>query len=642
MSYEYAEHAIAQGYKIIPVNPANKTPYLAKGFEYSNDPEQVATWWNVDFPDAVVGIGLADSGVAIVDIDNHEDKTSGFETIKKLGLPLSTTYVYKSFSGKGEHHWYSNPGVATSGKLDGIDIKVTGYVIANYFVPTLDELYVPLPDEYRPYKSKVEDGIAWEGSVKDWLDLYGGMEPSYEVTNLVEELRQSGFTGNEFLFKKMIRLVHLANDGKGGVPEAMRELYTIWKNTPHTSGDAEAEFLRAMHRAILLIGGGKVEKTEEQIANEKEQELLARAEILAEQWEVTDLAKRLRAQKYATGTREYSWTELEEMRVDWIIDGYLAYGNNSMLVGAPNIGKTFLYIDWMCSSVAGIKWAGRETKKAKFLVVIGEGMTGWSDRIQAWCDEHMEDYEEIRKSIIPFSQASLASDSDIDLLAEVIRERGVDMVIFDTWNTNSGLSDENSNGETALSLNAMTRLQTGVLIIHHPNSETATQTPTKLKPRGATALAGKMDFIVTMFQSNKEAKFSGVGPQFITASTLDENGGKSRHSERMSLQGLWLKDVNKTKVMVYDDGNINTNVNRFFATALKDGPKTLKELVEWSDSNWEHNGKFGVAGKTITQWSHKADPDRLVISTGSKNRKEFSWVEPTLPGWDALKPPTTE
>jgi hypothetical protein len=618
MSYEYAEHAIAQGYKIIPINPANKTPYLSAGFQYSNDPEVVATWWNVDFPDAVVGIGLVDSGIAIVDIDNHEGKTNGFDTVKKLGLPTETTYKYPSLSGKGEHHWYTNPGETKSGKLDGIDIKVTGYVITNYFVPTLEELYIPLPDEYRSYKSRIEEGVAWDGTISEWLDLYGGMQPSYEVTALVDDLRTTGFTGNEYLFKKMVRLVHLANDGKGGVPEAMRELYSIWKATPHSSGNPEAEFLRAMHRAILMIGGGKVELTSEQVEDQRSEQLNADADALLYKWEVADLAKRKQAQKYAIGTRQYTWEELEAMKVDWIIDGVLAFNNYSMLVGAPNIGKTFLYIDWMCASIAGRQWAGRETTKAKFMVVIGEGMTGWSDRVKAWCSENMEDFDEIKKSIIPMSQASLASDADIDVMAEIIKKENIDMVILDTWNTSSGLQDENSNGEASLSLNAMTRFQTGVLVVHHPNAET--QNSDCLKARGATAVQGKMDFVVTMYQAKKDKDFDGADSKYIAVSTLDKNGGKSRHSERFALAGLWLKDVANTKVMVHDNGSITTSANLFFATALKDGPKSLKELVEWAEDNWSNGSE-----KSINRWAKLADPQRLTISKGEKNRNMYSW-----------------
>jgi hypothetical protein len=630
MSYEYAEDAISKGYRVLPVSPTTKQPYTDT-WCWSNDPEQVATWWNVDYPDAVVGIDLAHSCVAVVDIDNHEGKVSGFDTLKNadLKLPVETLFKEKSLSGKGEHHWYVNPGIDKSGKLPGIDIKVTGYVIANYFVPAPEDIIVSLPSAYHTPKSMTPEGIAWEGTIQDWIDLYSGYEVSPEVTDVVEDLRLNGFTGNELLFKKMIRLVHLAIDGRGGVPEAMRELFSIWMANKHSSGDPKAEFIRAMQRAITLLGGGKIDKTAEEIADAKQEELLAKAELLAESWEVKDLALRLRAQKYATGTREIQWDELEAMQVDWIIDGVLAYNNNTMLVGAPNIGKTFLYIDWMCASIAGLHWAGRETKRATFMVVIGEGATGWSDRIKAWCDENMEDYNEIRKHIIPMSQASLASDSDIDLMAEIVRDRGVDIVVFDTWNTNSGLSDENSNGEAALSLNAMNRLKTGVLIVHHPNAET--QNEIKLKPRGATALAGKMDFIVTMFQTCKDSKFSGVGAKYITISTLDENGGKSRHSERLSTQGFWLKDVNKTKVMVHDNGSIYTNINSFFATALKDGPMSLDDLEEWSKDNWDHNGKLGVTARTIRTWAKDAKAGCLQVSATAKGKKMYTWSE--LPEW---------
>lgn len=626
MSYEYAEDAIAKGYRILPVSPATKKPYTDT-WCWSNDPEQVATWWNVDYPDALVGIDLENAQVAVVDIDNHEGKVNGFDTLKNpdLKLPVETLFKEKSLSGKGEHHWYVNPGIPKSGKLPGIDIKVTGYVIANYFVPAPEDIIVSLPSAYHTPKSTTPEGIAWEGTIQDWIDLYSGYESSPEVTTLVEDLRLNGFAGNEFLFKKMIRLVHLANDGRGGVPEAMRELFNIWMSNPHSSGDPKAEFLRAMQRAITHLGGGKVEKSEEQVNEEYEARLNAAAEERVFQMEVADLANRKRAEKYAIGTRRYSWDELEAMKVEWIVDGVLGFNNNSMLVGAPNIGKTFLYIDWMCASIAGKQWAGRATQKAKFMVIIGEGETGWSDRVKAWCKENMEDFDVIKQSIIPMSTASLASDSDIDTLATIVRDEKIDMVILDTWNTSSGLQDENSNGEAALSLNAMTRFQTGVLVVHHPNAET--QNSDCLKARGATAVQGKMDFVVTMFQAKKDKEFDGADPKYIAVSTLDKNGGKSRHSERFNLAGLWLKDVEvdgrKTMTMVHDNGSITTSANLFFSTALKDGPKSLKELEEWAEDNWAG----GLSEKTITRWAKIADPTRLTVAKGEKNKNVYSWTD---------------
>jgi hypothetical protein len=631
--FDKAQALADLGFQVVPwTQTSNGKTYNAKWAEVritKETPQLIETYFKYSVRD---GVAVVHPNVGIIDIDVKNGK-NGYASLEARGLELPETFTYTTASG-GAHYYYRFPEGTTSwdkyDDLEGVDRKVANGLAHYYGEPMTQEEFDLLP--FAPaWATKTKVAKETQPQIEDhgaWFDALPEGEFSPNVAAILARIPRP--MEHTDMVRLQYALLCEAVNGAVGVKEALGILRDAFLSGEFNTDEYRTEWSKALVGAMTKLPMPEVPLTEED-------SMLEEAKELARKWKVTDLAKRLRAEEFATGTRQYSWDELEAMHVDWIVDGVLAYGNNSMVVGAPNIGKTFLYIDWMCASIAGVKWAGRETKKAKFMVVIGEGMTGWSDRVKAWCDENYEDYNEIRKSIVPMSQASLASDTDIDLMAEIVKEQNVDMVIFDTWNTNSGLSDENSNGEAALSLNALSRIKTGVLIVHHPNAETMQNTPTKLKPRGATAVQGKMDFVITMFQSNKESKYSGVGNQFITVSTLDENGGKSRHSERFSLQGLWLKDVNNTKVMVHDDGNIHTNINMFFATALKDGPKSLQELKDWSDDNWDNNGKLGVSTKTINQWVKNADPERLTITSVEKGKKIYSWAEPTLPGWDALK-----
>jgi hypothetical protein len=617
--YDKAVALTEVGFQVVPwTKTSNGKSYNVKWAEVritKDTPQLIDTYFKYTNRD---GVAVVHPNVGIIDIDVKNGK-DGYASLAALGYELPETFSYETASG-GAHYYYRFPNGVTSWDnydgLTGIDRKVANGLAHYYGEPMTQEQFdlLPFAPEWAT-KTKVVKEL--QPQIEDhaiWFDSLPEGEFSPNVASIIARIPRP--MEHTDMVRLQYALLCEAVNGGVGVKEALALLKDAFLSGVFNTDEYRKEWSLALQGAMTKLPMPQEELSEEDTN-------LAEAKELARKWKVTDLAKRLRAEEFATGTRQYSWDELESLKVDWIVDGILAYGNNSMLVGAPNIGKTFLYIDWMCASIASLNWAGRETKKAKFMVVIGEGMTGWSDRVKAWCDEHEQDYAEIRKSIVPMSQASLASDTDIDLMAQIVKEQNVDMVIFDTWNTNSGLSDENSNGEAALSLNALNRIKTGVLIIHHPNAET--QNEIKLKARGATAVHGKMDFVITMFQSNYDKRYSGVGSQYITVSTLDENGGKSRHSERFTLQGLYLKDVNKTKVMVHDDGNINTNINKFFATALATGPKSLQDLVDWSKENWEHKGELGVSDKTIIKWAKSADDDKLVVETGEKGKKIYSW-----------------
>jgi hypothetical protein len=628
-TFDKAQALAELGFQVVPwTQTSNGKTYNAKWAEVritKETPQLIETYFKFTVRD---GVAVVHPNVGIIDVDVKNGK-DGYASLAALGYELPETFSYETASG-GAHYYYRFPNGVTSWDnydgLTGIDRKVANGLAHYYGEPMTQEQFdlLPFAPEWATKTKEVKEVQPPIENVAAWFDSLPEGEFSPTVASILSRI------GATIDHADMVRLQYAllseAVNGAVGVKEALSILKSVYLRDEFNTPEYQTEWTNALQGAISKLPMPKEVLSEED-------EMLAEAQELARKWKITDLAKRLRAEEFAIGTRQYSWSELEAMKVDWIIDGVLAFNNNSMLVGAPNIGKTFLYIDWMCASIAGLNWAGRETKKAKFMVVIGEGMTGWSDRVKAWCAENMEDFDTIKQGIIPMSTASLASDTDIDLMATIAKNEGVDMVIFDTWNTSSGLVDENSNGEASLSLNALARMKTAVLIIHHPNAET--QHSDNLKARGATAVQGKMDFVITMFQANKDKEYDAADNKYIAVSTLDKNGGKSRHSERFSLAGLYLKDAvlpdgEKTKVMVHDGADLYSNINLFFSTALKDGPKSLQEIIDWAEDNWMDKGKSGVSEKTVRNWKKLADPRCLTVTKGEKNKSIFTWTEAPL------------
>jgi hypothetical protein len=451
--------------------------------------------------------------------------------------------------------------------------------------------------------------------VTEWYKALPNGKYSKRVADILTRV-QYGNIDHEVMRNTQYALLSEAAKGEQGIPEAIEAFKAMYLTGEFDTLEYHREWNKALEGALAKI--------EIELSVESDDEKIKRmAEDIFIRNQANALAKRMEAAKYSIGTRRYSWDELDALEINWIVDGVMAFNNQSMLVGDSNLGKTFLYIDWMCSSICGLSWQGRATQPAKFMVVIGEGATGYSARIKAWCEENNQDYEYVKQYIVPMAASSLANDSDIDIMRIVALEENIDAIIFDTWNTNSGMVDENGNAEAALALNAAARINpdAAILIVHHPDNGTAkTSAP---KARGASAVQGRMDFVTTLFLQKRMEDFKGVDAMYLSLSTEADNGGKSRHSERFRVDGLYLKSVGSTKVMASNTSDdIYNSADKFFKQALSDGPQSTQELCD----------NYNVTRQTINNYFAKTDK---VDKIKSGKLVSYKWKEDIM--WPLTK-----
>lgn len=134
------------GFHVFPVS-RRKIP-LVKAWESAatTDPEQIATWWTLDYPDALIGYACGPSGVVVVDLDadkpypdQHEragePKGAGLDNLTAADLePPATGMTYKTPSG-GRHLVYAAPEgraltIAQDRPVPGVDIRAgNGFAI---------------------------------------------------------------------------------------------------------------------------------------------------------------------------------------------------------------------------------------------------------------------------------------------------------------------------------------------------------------------------------------------------------------------------------------------------------------------------------------------------------------------------------
>lgn len=622
MNKNKAKALVKLGFSVVPCKE-DKTPYGTSWKQHPINTEAlVDTYW-YNGHDPLVGVIAGPSELAFLDLDIHGTK-NGFDSIADVNVP-ETSIEYRTKSG-GMHKVYRALKLEGNGKADitidgrkrqGVDTRVgMSYAIWHGDIPTQEAVdALPTAPVWMYESGHPVEAKTVSVDATDWLkDLPTG-KYSKRVADILNSVQYGDIT-HDVMRNTQYALLSEGAKGEIGIPDALVAFKAMYLKDEFDTLEYHREWNNALE--------GALSKIQIELNVESEDEKIKRmAEDIFIRNQANALAKRMEAAKYSIGTKRYSWDELDSMEINWVVEGVLAFNNHSMLVGDSNLGKTFLYIDWMCSSIAGLSWQGRSTQPAKFMVVIGEGATGYSQRIKAWCDENNQDYEYIKQFIVPMSASSLASDSDIDILRIVALEEGIDIIIFDTWSTNSGMVDENGNAEAALALNAAARINpdAGILIVHHPDIGTAkTSAP---KARGASAVQGRMDFVTTLFEQRRMDEFKGVDKMYLSLSTESDNGGKSRHSERFRVDGLYLKDVNKTKVVASTTSDdIYNSADKFFKMALSDGPKTTQELCD--------NNK--VTRQTVNNYFAKTDKVEKV-----KNGKEvqYKWKEDDL-SWSSL------
>lgn len=231
VAFSLARH----GFHVFPVS-RRKVP-LVKGWESvaSRDPEQIATWWTVDYPDALVGYACGLSGVVVGDLDRDkpfpeqhpragEQKGAGADNLDAAGIVPPPTFTYPTPSG-GTHLVYRAPEgraltIAADTPVDGVDVRA-GNGFAIYYgkplkvAPTL----APAPDwllvDAKPKAAKRGESA----TVDAWVEAVPSGKPSKAVRKALQAVTND--LKHDAMLEVVGELVKLGTAGERGAAEAL-------------------------------------------------------------------------------------------------------------------------------------------------------------------------------------------------------------------------------------------------------------------------------------------------------------------------------------------------------------------------------------------------------------------------------------
>jgi hypothetical protein len=187
---------------------------------------------------------------------------------------------------------------------------------------------------------------------------------------------------------------------------------------------------------------------------------------------------------------------------EYLIKGVLTKGEQSMLLGESQSGKSFLAIDIAMAVARGADWFGRKTKKGGVVYQAGESAVGVRRRrFPAYAKHHGVENEPLPIVLLERPVDLFNSDEQMELFIEECRYWSktfpvpLELIVIDTFNKATPGANENDGKDMGMVLARCDKIRvaTGahVMLVHHLNSGGT-------KARGHTSLFANVENVVTV------------------------------------------------------------------------------------------------------------------------------------------------
>ena len=606
-----------------------KSPRSGRGFlDALDDIALVEKYWTAN-PDHLVGV-VTGQLVNVLDIDmNSEKGQDGWSSLVENNVEVPNTFHVTTSSG-GEHYFYRPPEGIEIGPM--VDVVMPNGVIledvdrragGSYFIAWSDEVpnslesLAPSPD-WLCTPSRTTTRNMYFGSVADWLDTLKAGKPSSRVLAAIGRIPKGDFNHQEMI-KRQTEMVKLGSEDFAGVQAALDALKEAWLRPPFDTTENEFDWNASLAGAVNKFGGTAtvVESTESN--SEFEAQVI---DLLQKEKVRLEVQRRISAEFYV-GSDELTFEDLESMEMSYLVDELIPEDSICFLVAKRNIGKTFAYLDMVCSMAAGIPWLGKETRQAKTTIVIGEGKNGFIDRIKAWCVAHTFNFEDLKPWLSFVDRANLNSDVSIDKIREVTGREQSELIIFDTWSNTSGVPKEDDGALNSITMNRAIEIQNGaaLLFVHHPNK--LSQHTSAPVMRGSGSLEGRADVVMTMFRDKEYISPIGEKQEWIALSTEMDHEGKNRSAQTETIHGLYLESVADSKVLVRSTAS---GVSSYVHSVLKH----LKDGMTAAEFSTAANKTDSTARRALKE-AEKEGFIYISTAAAGKTPARYSFVEEKKP-----------
>lgn len=483
-----------KGYFVYPVNLTiddqgkKRVDFPGNWRESTNDRVRVRELFGPDVSGIAIDTGK--SGIVVVDVDLGNGKF-GLQNLRDAGveLPVSPSRV-RTWSG-GFHGYFRQPegqpiGSGSNKPVSAVDFRGMGGVVfappttvsdvASGVVGEYTEIapilavadLPPLPEGYasrlrlKPADKKVEAPTGVSSQIRDdQAKLLGQF-----VDGDLEEIRMAGSgERNEALGRTTLRLADRCLKLGYGYTDYLDMVVEAYQASGGTDQQQVLDWVRNSWKKAQDEPLSMPRTYIDELADKEHAKLLARRLANAKLIGATS--------QYVTEDSFVDWTVTPPPPAYWL-HGVIPQGEQTLIYGEPEAGKTFMALDWAMSIATGRTAWGRRTTQGRVWFMAGEGNARITSRMHAWMDYHQitPDPDMLRlANHVPDFMNNAVMES---MALKVARDQ-IDFVVVDTLGRamSIGGGDVSETKDAAQALRSMSviskyRPTTTVMAIHHP------------------------------------------------------------------------------------------------------------------------------------------------------------------------------
>ena len=487
-------HWTEAGYYVYPValtetNGKKDNPKFPGEWSNSvNAPEDAAS---LDFSSGIA-IDTGKSGVVVIDVDTSGGK-NGFDQLDQAGINLPETPMTVTTWSGGRHFFYRQPeqrvGSRSNVPVKEVDHRGAGGCVFAAPTPVRNSITGRVTAEYELDQGKIipvqdlpvlpEEFAVLLRAQKAKPRKQGGKVKRREPLREDQKAVLMGFVDRD--------LAEITDSRDGGRNDVLGRCTLRLANRLLQLGESFDTFRDTVTSAYRDSGGTDFDQVENWCGS-------AWAKALSDPMDIPrtmidemadDRLARMIADRLAKARMNGESVKLldDDAFVDWTetppdpefwVYGIVPTGEQVILYGKPEAGKTFLGLDWGLSIATGRSWFGRSIGPGRVMFMPGEGNTRITSRIHAWmeaCQLKPDRGQFLLTGHVP----DLMNDRVVEDLSQQVAEREIDVVFIDTLGRAmaAGGGDISSPPDTAhalknLQMISQYRPKTTPVVLHHP------------------------------------------------------------------------------------------------------------------------------------------------------------------------------
>lgn len=168
---------------------------------------------------------------------------------------------------------------------------------------------------------------------------------------------------------------------------------------------------------------------------------------------------------------------LSRPRPTWLVKGLIPKADLGVVYGASGAGKSFIVLDIAMAIARGIPWRGLRVRQGKVIYICAEGVGGFRNRVEAYCQQHKIESKGLPLRILDAVPNLLDAKQVKQLAATIEAEPDVSLIVCDTFAQMTPGANENAGEDMGKAISYVRHVGRKVgavtVLVHHSGKDAA-------------------------------------------------------------------------------------------------------------------------------------------------------------------------